>query len=57
LLAETVGVDRILFGTDYPHVIGDPGRVIASVEAAGFSEEEQEAIAWRNAAALWLELG
>jgi aminocarboxymuconate-semialdehyde decarboxylase len=57
LLAETVGVDRILFGTDYPHVIGDPARVIASLETAGFSEEEQEAIGWRNAAALWLELG
>ena len=49
LLAETVGVDRILFGTDYPHVIGDVPRVIATLDAAGFSREELDAISRRNA--------
>lgn len=47
-LAESVGVERIVFGTDYPHVIGDAGRVIASLEAAGFSATELEAIYHRN---------
>jgi aminocarboxymuconate-semialdehyde decarboxylase len=47
-LAESVGVSRLVFGTDYPHVIGDAGRVIASLEAAGFSPDELDAIYYRN---------
>jgi aminocarboxymuconate-semialdehyde decarboxylase len=47
-LADSVGVSQLVFGTDYPHVIGDAGRVIASLEAAGFSEAELEAIYHRN---------
>jgi aminocarboxymuconate-semialdehyde decarboxylase len=43
-LAESVGVSHMVFGTDYPHVIGDAGRVVASLEAAGFSASELEAI-------------
>lgn len=31
---ETVGPDRIVFGSDYPHVIGDVGRAIASIQQA-----------------------
>jgi aminocarboxymuconate-semialdehyde decarboxylase len=47
-LAESVGVSQMVFGTDYPHVIGDAERVIASLEAAGFSAEELETIYHRN---------
>ncbi|ACZ37547.1 MAG: amidohydrolase family protein [Sphaerobacter thermophilus] len=31
---ETVGPDRIVFGSDYPHVIGDVGGAIASIQQA-----------------------
>ncbi|MBV9544645.1 MAG: amidohydrolase [Chloroflexi bacterium] len=47
-LADSVGTDRMVFGTDYPHVIGDAARVIASLEAAGFSADELDAIYYRN---------
>ena len=30
-------------------MIGDPAQVAASLDAAGFTEEELEAIGWRNA--------
>jgi aminocarboxymuconate-semialdehyde decarboxylase len=49
LLVDTVGASQVLFGTDYPHVIGDPGRVAQTLAAAGLSAEELEAIGWRNA--------
>jgi aminocarboxymuconate-semialdehyde decarboxylase len=55
LLRDTVGVERIVFGTDYPHVIGDPARVRRSLEEV-FGPEEQEAIGWRNASRLGLEV-
>lgn len=47
-LAESVGTECMVFGTDYPHVIGDAARVVASLEAAGFSELELDAIYYRN---------
>jgi len=47
-LAESVGTSQMVFGTDYPHVIGDAERVIASLAAAGFSEAELDAIYYRN---------
>jgi len=47
-LADSVGVSQMVFGTDYPHVIGDAERVIASLEATGFSADELEAIYYRN---------
>jgi len=47
-LAESVGVSQMVFGTDYPHVIGDASRVMASLEAAGFTAAELEAIYYRN---------
>lgn len=31
---DTVGPDRIVFGSDYPHVIGDVGGAIASIQQA-----------------------
>ena len=47
-LAESVGTDRMVFGTDYPHVIGDADRVIKSLEDAGFSSDDLERIYYRN---------
>lgn len=49
-LADTVGASRMVFGTDYPHVIGDPSWVIRSLEETGFTPEELEAIYWHNTA-------
>jgi predicted TIM-barrel fold metal-dependent hydrolase len=44
------GVDRVLFGSDYP--IDDPLTALAAVPALGFSDQEQAAILHDNAAAL-----
>jgi len=46
---NSVGVDKLLLGTDYPHVIGDPGKVIASIENLDIPAEEKESIFSRNA--------
>lgn len=51
--AETFGARRIVFGSDYPHVIGDPQRALRAIAAAGFSAEEQAAITGGNVLA-WL---
>ncbi|HZV50716.1 MAG TPA: amidohydrolase family protein [Candidatus Dormibacteraeota bacterium] len=48
LLAESFGVGQVVFGTDYPHVIGDPVRVIASLDRAGFEPQDLERICWTN---------
>jgi aminocarboxymuconate-semialdehyde decarboxylase len=48
-LRDTVGVERMLLGTDYPHVIGDPERVLRSLEDAAFDEAERDAITGGNA--------
>jgi len=48
LLAESFGVGQMVLGTDYPHVIGDPARVIASLDHAGFDPGELERICWTN---------
>ena len=45
-----MGVDRVLFGSDYPVV--DPGGAVEAVAALGFTEEEQRAILYGNAAGL-----
>jgi aminocarboxymuconate-semialdehyde decarboxylase len=49
MLADTVGASQVVFGTDYPHVIGDPARVLSSIEQAGFSADEIDAIVGKNA--------
>uniref|UniRef100_A0A831TIS3 Amidohydrolase n=1 Tax=Thermorudis peleae TaxID=1382356 RepID=A0A831TIS3_9BACT len=38
---ETVGPDRIVFGSDYPHVIGDVGSAARSVEATVPSDSRE----------------
>jgi predicted TIM-barrel fold metal-dependent hydrolase len=45
-----MGVDRVLFGSDYPVV--DPGGALEAVAALGFTAEEQRAILYGNAAEL-----
>lgn len=45
---EALGVDRILFATDYPFV--STRDAIRSVEAASLTSEEKEKIYWSNAA-------
>jgi aminocarboxymuconate-semialdehyde decarboxylase len=54
LLVETAGPGQVLFGTDYPHVIGDTARVIASLEQAGLPRPDLDAIYGGNATALGL---
>lgn len=50
LLVETVGTGRVVFGTDYPHVIGDVGRNLETLRAAGLDEQTLEAIEGGTAA-------
>lgn len=50
LLVETVGAGQVVFGTDYPHVIGDVGRNLETLIAAGFDEETLAAIEGGTAA-------
>jgi predicted TIM-barrel fold metal-dependent hydrolase len=45
-----VGVDRVVFGSDYP--LDDPLPAVRAVAKLGFTDEEQAAILHDNAAAL-----
>jgi hypothetical protein len=45
-----VGVDRVVFGSDYP--LDDPLIAVRAVEELGFTDEEQAAILYENANAL-----
>ena len=45
-----VGVDRVVFGSDYP--VDDPLTAIRAVAELGFTDEEQAAILYNNAHAL-----
>ncbi|VVB71632.1 Amidohydrolase [uncultured archaeon] len=47
-MIEDIGPERILFGSDYPWE--DPGRAAQIIIGLGFSEADNEAILWRNAA-------
>lgn len=49
---ETAGAERLLYGTDYPHVIGDPALAAAAVEALNLPAAAQEGILGGNAARL-----
>jgi uncharacterized protein len=44
-----VGIDRMVFGGDYP--LDDPGHAIETVKSLGFGDAELEAIMHDNAAA------
>ena len=45
-----VGIDRVVFGSDYP--LDDPLAAVRAVAVLGFTDEEQAAILHDNAAAL-----
>ena len=49
-VADAVGSDRVLFGSDYP--LMRPERVIKQVEGADLAPAEREAMLGRNAAGL-----
>jgi len=46
---HSVGVDKLLFGTDYPHVIGDTAQTIASIEGLNIPIDEKDQIFAQNA--------
>ena len=45
---QTFGADHMVLGSDYPHVIGDMGKAISSVEEMDISIEEKEKIFGEN---------
>ena len=49
-LIRDIGVERVLFGSDYPWE--DPGRAVKIINSLDLSEMEKEAVLWRNAARL-----
>jgi len=42
------GVERMMYGSDYPHDIGDMKGCLARVDA--LPADQREAVRWRNAA-------
>jgi len=54
LLASVIGVDRILFGSDWPHAEGlaDPLSYIEDLDDAGFTQADVDKIMYANAASL-----
>lgn len=46
-LIEDYGVDRLMFGTDFP--MWNPGEELESFQALGFSAADYERMSWRNA--------
>lgn len=49
-LIQDIGADRVIFGSDYPWEV--PGRAAEIIQGLDLSEEENEAIFWRNASLL-----
>ena len=52
LAADVVGVDHLVFGSDYPHVVGDLAGSIAAVEAA-IDRQHHDSVLGDTAAALF----
>jgi predicted TIM-barrel fold metal-dependent hydrolase len=50
---ETVGAERLLFSTDYPHFDSAGGAVKRFSEIAGIGEADRRKILWDNAAGLF----
>jgi predicted TIM-barrel fold metal-dependent hydrolase len=46
-LVEAYGIDRILFGSDFP--MWNPGEELERYRALGFSEKDYEKMCWHNA--------
>jgi predicted TIM-barrel fold metal-dependent hydrolase len=53
-LASMIGMDRIIFGSDWPHAEGlaEPLSYLEDLDAAGFSQDDVELVMYANAAAL-----
>lgn len=49
---DTLGADRILFGSDYPHVIADVGGTIDLLEEMGLGRRDKRSIFGNNVAPL-----
>jgi len=49
---DTVGAERLVFGSDYPHVPGGIDRFVTVLTSAGLSEGEMDLIGRRTAAGL-----
>ena len=49
---ETLTADRLVFGSDYPHVPGGIKRFVDVFDAVDLTPQERETIAWTNAAYL-----
>jgi predicted TIM-barrel fold metal-dependent hydrolase len=49
---DTVGVDQLVFGSDYPHVPGGIDRFVTVLNSVGLSEDELDRIGRRTAAGL-----
>ena len=54
-LVTAIGGDKVLFGSDYPLML--PQRVVSYVEESGLSEQEKEALFFRNAEHLLTRIG
>ena len=52
-LLELFGVDRVLFGTDYPAVPVTSEKHIDIVRGLGLSREDEEKIFWKNVGQLF----
>jgi aminocarboxymuconate-semialdehyde decarboxylase len=48
-LVDAVGPGRLVFGSDFPHVIGSVERVVRGLRESGLDPEVLEAVFWRNA--------
>ena len=53
-LADLIGVDNIVFGSDWPHAEGltDPLSYVDDLDDAGYSAEAIDKVMYTNAAAL-----
>ena len=57
-LRDLIGIDRIIFGSDYPHAEGlaDPISYVDDLTAAGFDAAEVDKVMYANAASLAVPL-
>jgi predicted TIM-barrel fold metal-dependent hydrolase len=58
-LARMIGMDRIIFGSDWPHAEGlaDPLSYVEDLDDAGFTQADVDRVMYANAAALAVPVG
>jgi predicted TIM-barrel fold metal-dependent hydrolase len=58
-LAQIIGVDHIVFGSDWPHAEGlaEPLTYVEDLDEAGYSQDDVERVMYANAARLAVPLG